>query len=148
METTLNQHQKRRGSPAIVASLVSDQVKRAQCLARVAGFYAGRLEYTVVEMLEKLDQDHASRVWDFYSLSNGGFYMAPASDRVFRLVSVHGFAAEVSANVAGIVASVMAYSDLEVLEGGERFTDAHHLLTNYISQMHSASAGVIRAVLE
>lgn len=147
METTVNQSSKSRSKQAIAAALVTDTNLRLHWLSRAAGNHGGRLQCTVAEMLAKLDEDHSGE-WDFFALSNGGFYMAPASDRAFRLTSVHGFAAEVGANAAGIVACVMAYSDLQMLEDGHCFAEAHQLLTAYIGQLPSAFAGLILAVLE
>lgn len=148
METTVNQPRKSGAKPAIAAALVTDTALRSRWLSRAAGNHGERLQCTVAEMLAKLDEDHSGGEWDFFALSNGGFYMAPASDRAFRLVSVHGFAAEVGANAAGIVACVMAYSDLQMLEDDHCFAEAHQLLTAYIGQLPSAFAGLILAVLE
>jgi hypothetical protein len=46
-------------------------------------------------------------VWEFYDLSNGGCYLAP-NRGAYELSAPNGFEATVSADVAGLIASLYA----------------------------------------
>lgn len=49
----------------------------------------------------RLSEDYNGGFWNFYTLTNGGFYMAPAGDKRMRLeVDGNGFSGEMSADAA------------------------------------------------
>jgi hypothetical protein len=55
-------------------------------------------EALVYGWLEQLSEDYTGGFWDFYTLSNGGFYMAPSGDKRFDIdVSGNGFTGELGA---------------------------------------------------
>ena len=45
-----------------------------------------------------------------YALSNGGFYMAPETDRVFPVSATNGFEGEMSADAFGITVCLYVFS--------------------------------------
>ena len=45
-----------------------------------------------------------------YALSNGGFYMAPETDRVFPVSAANGFEGEMSADAFGITVCLYMFS--------------------------------------
>ena len=66
-----------------------------------------RGEALVFGWLDALSEDYNGGFWNFYTLTNGGFYMAPAGDKRMRLeVDGNGFSGEMSADAAGIDALV------------------------------------------
>jgi hypothetical protein len=44
-----------------------------------------KLEPVIYGITELMAHGYSGGYWEFYTLSNGGFYMAPAEDRVFHV---------------------------------------------------------------
>lgn len=131
---------------AIVATLVADEDARLRCLPRVGGAYGLRLECAVYDMLRHLSPDYDGGAWDFYTLSNGGFFMAPRIDGPVRLRCDNGYTGEAGARTAGIVACAMAYSHLSFLPDGACFVLAYYQLSDFIFQQPDVA--LIRAALD
>ena len=96
--------------------------------------YALRLEPAIFQLAEHLAApQYNGGYWEFYSLSNGGFYMAPRSDTVFNVSSNNGFAGEMTADALGITACLYAYSHLSFSDGGfaETCAENYHLLREF-----------------
>ncbi|WP_180279129.1 antirestriction protein [Janthinobacterium sp. BJB304] len=123
----------------IGAVLVTDVDERMECLPNVAGMRCVLLEFTVYSMLGRMSQDYAGGYWDFYKLSNGGFYMAPQTDGTFRMRCENMFEAEVNAQTAGLIACAMAYSHLSFSEEAGCFGEAYMLLWQYLAQQPNAA---------
>lgn len=147
METTVNSHLKRPLTDlAITASLVTSDAERMLCLPKIAGTRCVILEHTIYDMLARMTEDYNGGYWDYFTLSNGGFYMAPKTMKTFRLSCENMFEGEVGANTAGIIACGMAFSNLSFLNGGQCFANAYYLLSDFIFQQ--PEAGIIRAALD
>ena len=71
-----------------------------------------QLEPVVYGITDRMAQEYTGGYWDFWSLSNGGFYMAPAEDTVFHVKCRHMYGGDLSADALGIVACLYAYSNL------------------------------------
>ncbi len=71
-----------------------------------------RLEPAIFDFAGRLSQDYGGGLWLFHALCNGGFYMAPESERRFRVSSENGFEGELSADALGLTACLYAYSHL------------------------------------
>lgn len=88
--------------------------------------------------------------WHFYTLSNGGFYMAPEHDGRLRIeVDGNGFAGELSADAAGIVATLFALNQLCAELAGtadaDVMIDRYHHLAAFASE-HAEAATIYRAI--
>jgi hypothetical protein len=120
-------------STSVTASLVASNNR----LSFLPSFFGPRLmlrgENLVYTWLERLSRNYNGGYWHFYTLSNGGFYMAPAYDKPLR-VSVEGnwFEGELSADAAGIVATLYALCQLAEETGNDRIIDLYHLLREYL----------------
>lgn len=148
MDSTSNPHVKHVNSEAgIAACKVTNATQRLQCLPDIAGRDCVVLEHTIYDMLSSMSEDYDGGFWEYYELSNGGFYMAPKSEIQFRMLcDGNGFEGVVNANTAGIIATAMAYSHLSFRPRGDRFARAYELLSDFIFQ-HS-DAPTIRAALD
>jgi hypothetical protein len=147
MGTIVNAHLKRPvDGTAITAALVVRAGERLRCLPNIAGRRCVMLEHAIYDMLGRMTADYDGGYWHFYTLSNGGFYMAPDTDKIFRLSCDNMFEGKVGADTAGIIACAMAYSHLSFLNDGECFAIAYHKLSAFIFQR--ADAGIIRAALD
>ena len=93
-----------------------------------------RLEPTVFDMAGRLAPDYNGGYWQFYALSNGGFYMAPQSDTVFAVSCENGFEGQLSADALGIAGCLYALSQLSFGEGvfAEKCAEHYHLLREFM----------------
>jgi hypothetical protein len=95
--------------------------------------------YSVTGCMAK---EYRGGYWEFYSLSNGGFYMAPKSDVTFQIVCENGYEGVLSADALGITACLYAYSHLSFSEGGfaEACAQQYHWLREYMLEHPDAGA--------
>ena len=69
------------------------------------------IETVIYGLMRALCAEYSGGVWQFYDLSNGGCYLAP--DRgTYALLYPNGFRATLSADAAGLVASLHTFSHL------------------------------------
>ena len=76
-----------------------------------------KLEPVIYGITEKMAVDYHGGYWEFYTLSNGGFYMAPAEDRFFHVICDNMFEGDLSGDALGITACLYAYSHLSFTDG-------------------------------
>lgn len=105
-------------------------------------------EPMVYRFAEQLAESYTGGYWHFYTLSNGGFYMAPNLDESFSVVADNAYTGNLSADALGITTCLYTYSNLSFGEGafGERCTEAYHRL--YEFAMQHPEAGAIRAAID
>lgn len=92
---------------------------RINALPRHFGRHMMAVETVVFAYMRELVEAYQGGYWEFYDLSNGGFYMAPTGTQELR-VSVSGnyFDGDMSPDAAGIVACLFAYGYLGSFAGG------------------------------
>ena len=85
--------------------------------------------------------------WQFYTLSNGGYYMAPRSDTLYNVSSANGFDGQMTADALGIVACLYAYSHSSFGEGdfAELCANHYHWLRAYAME-HKEVRSILRAI--
>ena len=100
------------------------------------------VEPTVFAIAERLSVDYRGGLWEFYALSNGGFYMALQSDESFRVHCENGLEGRLSAEAFGITVCLYAYSQLSFGEGAgaERCAEQFHLLREHMLERREAGA--------
>ena len=114
---------------------------RPNFLPKHAGKAFLRYEMLAFDIMGKACQDYHGGMWDFFELSNGGFYMAPDSEKCFRLIwEDNWFDGELSADAAGIGVSLMAQSWLSSATHSESLAGKFHQLRGYAMQHAEASA--------
>ncbi|OYY80603.1 MAG: antirestriction protein, partial [Methylophilales bacterium 16-45-9] len=67
------------------------------------------IEPAVYSITSNIASEYNGAYWEFYSLSNGGFYMAPSSDKPYQVSCENGFEGTLSADALGITACLYAY---------------------------------------
>lgn len=117
----------------VAASLVAEGDR----LSFLPTFFGERVmlrgESLVYGWMRHLSEDYNGGFWHFYTLSNGGFYMAPATDKRMRLdVEGNGFSGEVSADAAGVVATMFALCQLAAETQDDRIIDLYFLLRAFM----------------
>lgn len=106
-----------------------------------------RIEPYVYSVADSLSLEYEGGYWEFYSLSNGGFYMAPKSDDIFHVSCENGFEGNLSGDALGVTACLYAYSHLSFAEGGfaETCAQHYHWLREYMLE-HSEAGGILGAI--
>ncbi len=97
-------------------------------------------------MAARLAAEYKGGYWDFYALSNGGFYMAPRSTGTFSISSANGFEGQMSADALGVTACLYAYSSLSFVDSAfaETCANQYHLLREYMFE-HPEVRGILAA---
>ena len=80
--------------------ITADLVPEARRLRIAATLFDVRfplqLEPTIYQFAEFLSGDYRGGYWHFYTLSNGGFYMAPSREKFFAVSAENGYEGELS----------------------------------------------------
>ncbi|WP_447885585.1 antirestriction protein [Serratia fonticola] len=105
------------------------------------------LEAHVFGWLDRLCGDYHGGQWEFYTLSNGGAFMAPEADGRWSLFNgMNGNGAEMSAEAAGITACLMAYSYHACRTESEAMIDHFYRLREYA--LHHPDSRAIFALID
>ena len=106
------------------------------------------LEATVFSFADRLSEDYKGGYWDFFMIDRG-FYMAPADDRSYHVISDNTFEADLSKNTFGIVVCLHAYSHLSFISTTaflDTYADHYHRLLEYA--MHQADVNLILRIID
>jgi len=106
-----------------------------------------KLEPFIYGITDRIAEEYTGGYWDFFSLRNGGFYMAPSSNETFRVSCENGYEGTMSADALGIVACLYAYSNLSFRgdEFAQTCAEHYHLLREYMLE-HAEVGSMLGAV--
>nr|BCT99502.1 antirestriction protein KlcA [uncultured bacterium] len=134
----------------VTASLVASNRR----LTFLPTYFGPRLmmrgESLVYAWLRRLSEDYNGGFWNYYELSNGGFYLAPElTGRLCLEVDGNGYSGELSADAAGIVATLFTLGQLAADNQGTDVADAlidrYHFLRDFARDQAEA-AEIFRAI--
>jgi hypothetical protein len=93
-----------------------------------------QLEPVVYGITDRMAEEYTGGYWHFWTLSNGGFYMAPAEDKVFHVKCRNMYEGDLSGDALGITACLYAYSNLSfsLSDIAEDYARQYHLLREYM----------------
>lgn len=133
----------------VAASLVAEG-DRLSFLPAMFGRHFMMGEALVHNWLSRLSEDYNGGFWNYYTLSNGGFYMAPTSDKVLRLiVAGNWFEGELSADAAGIVATLFGLCQLigqiEGTDEANALIDRYYFLRDFAAE-HGEAGLIFQAI--
>lgn len=128
----------------ITAQQVAEDA-RIEVLPRHFGRQMLRVEDAVYTFLRHLAVEYRGGFWQFYELSNGGFYMAPQVEPLRVKVSANGYDGQMSADAAGITACLFALSHLSFCIPDETITRHFHLLRDFALE-HVEAAAILAAI--
>jgi hypothetical protein len=80
--------------------------------ARLFGVRFLWIESFVFETASSLSEQYEAGRWDYFVLSNRGFYMAPSTPERIRAACANGFNGELSRDAFGMTCCLYAYSFL------------------------------------
>ncbi len=122
--------------------------QRVTHTARLFGHqFPMRLEPTVFNIAGNLSAEYDGGYWEFYKLSNGGFYMAPASEEQFSVSSENGYEGSMSGDALGLVVCLFAFSLLSFGDGAfaEICAQQYHLLREFALD-HAEVGSIMQAI--
>lgn len=105
-----------------------------------------RFENTCFAVLKSQAAEYHGGSWDFFELSNGGFYMAPTSYESLELsVPGNGYQGVMSGDAAGIVASLVSINQLCWRTPSDRMNELFYALRYYACE-HAEAAAILGAI--
>ena len=122
--------------------------QRVSHTARLFGLnFPMRLEPTIFNIAGNLASEYDGGFWELYKLSNGGFYMAPASDEQYSVSAENGYEGSMSGQALGLVACLYAYSHLSFGDGtfAETCAEQYHLLREFALD-HAEAGSIMQAI--
>jgi hypothetical protein len=94
--------------------------QRPACLTKIYGARCTAVESAIFDVARSIISGYSGAYWDFYRLSNGGFFMVPClgtknlstpvNERVRLQVAGNMFDGDMSEEAAGIICCLHAYS--------------------------------------
>ena len=104
-------------------------------------------ENTVYTIMERLSPyDYGGGFWDFYEHEGKPLFLAPQSKSRFRITGeITGFQGEVSAEAAGIIATLFVLSHLSFKFESDRLAEGYKRLFAY-SDGHPESSAIFAAI--
>ncbi len=105
---------------------------RPKALPRHFGRHMLTVEGAVYAFMRTVAPAYSGGYWNFFDLSNGGFYMAPQSDGLFAVfVDGNGYEGEMSPDATGITACLFALSHLSFRLADGRIATHYHQLRDF-----------------
>ena len=103
------------------------------------------LEPHIFAWMDRFCADYSGGIWQFYTLSNGGAFMAPEpdedNDEKWTLFNpMNGNGAEMSAEAAGIAVCLMTYSHHAMRTECDAMTEHYYRLRDYALSHAECSA--------
>lgn len=103
------------------------------------------LEPHIFAWMDRFRADYSGGIWQFYTLSNGGVFMAPEpdgdNDEKWTLFNpMNGNGAEMSAEAAGITVCLMTYSHHAMRTECDAMTEHYYRLQDYALSHAECSA--------
>ncbi|KQT62080.1 MULTISPECIES: antirestriction protein [unclassified Aureimonas] len=130
----------------LIADLVSDE-RRMDFLPALFGLpllIVG--EHTVYHFLDRLSPDYGGGFWDFLERDGTPLYLRPASDGRFRIhCTTNDYEGEVSADAAGIIATLFAFSHLSFRDRSDRMANAYARLYAFAAD-HAEARAILGAI--
>jgi len=100
--------------------------------------------YALMDRLSPLD--YGGGFWNFYELDGKPLFIAPTSKPRFRIRwEGNGYEGEVSAEAAGIIATMFALSHLSIRFGDDRFSEAFLRLYEFAAD-HPEAGEIFQAI--
>jgi hypothetical protein len=129
------------------AVITRNTVINNQCIKHTDDLFGIRfplnIEPAIYSIAGNIASEYDGAYWEFYRLSNGGFYMAPCSDKPYQIRCDNGYEGKLSPDALGITACLYAYSHLSFSNNAafaELCANHYHWLRAYMLEHKEASA--------
>lgn len=107
-----------------------------------------RIEPAVYSFTEMMAAEYNGGYWEFYALSNGGFYMTPDLNKTFQVSCENGFEGKLSGDALGITVCLYTYSHFSFSDNqelAEICTRQYHWLRDFMLE-HEEARVILQAV--
>jgi hypothetical protein len=107
-----------------------------------------QLEPVIYDITSSMATEYKGGYWDFYKLTNGGFYMAPDTEKPFSVSCQNYYTGTLSGDALGIVACLYAYSHLSFSRNekiARMYARHYHLLREFMME-HPEVAEILGAI--
>ena len=133
-------------SNTVTRQLVAEDQRTVVTADLFGVYFPLQLEPFIFSMASRLSEDYGGGYWLFYTLDNGGFYMAPDSDGKFQVTSENGWEGFMSGDAFGITVCLFAYSNLSFGSGqlAETCAEQYHLLREFMMD-HAEARAILAA---
>ncbi|MDH4275686.1 MAG: antirestriction protein [Gammaproteobacteria bacterium] len=136
--------------PALKTSIVATLVKPEDRMRFLPNYFGQKHmlagERLVFAWMERLCSAYRGGYWDFYTLSNGGCYMAPKREGDMHIEWPDNFTdVMMSPDTAGIVATIFALGHLCEITEQDRHAKLFNLLRDYACE-HPDATKILRAI--
>jgi len=132
----------------VTRQLVPEAQRIAVTATMFGPWFPLQIEPVVYSIAEQMAEDYCGGYWQFYTLSNNGFFFEPDEDRSFEVKCQNYFTGTLSAEAFGIVCCLYAYSHLS-FQGDFDFSRLcakhYHLLRSYMLS-HAEVAAILGAI--
>jgi hypothetical protein len=129
----------------ITSSVVPDEL-RLNVLPRYLGRHFLQGEALVYGWAARLCHTYDGGFWNFFTLSNGGFYMGPANlGRVHVRWHLNGYNDTMGADAFGIVVTLFALCHLAEKTRDDVIINRYHELRTFATQ-HVEAANILRVI--
>ena len=96
-------------NPVVNRHLVPERQRVAVTASLFGPHFPLQIEPVVYSTADQMAEDYCGGYWQFYTLSNAGFYLSPDEDRSFDIKCQNYFSGSLSADALGIVCCLYAY---------------------------------------
>lgn len=129
----------------IVKQLVSEK-KRQSFLPKHVKSNFIQFENTLYYFTESMCHKYTGGYWDFYELSNDGFFLALSSNEKFEIyINGNGFNGIVSAEALGIIVTLFSLNGILGQAGEDYLIDKYYALRDFALQ-HEESDLILSAI--
>jgi hypothetical protein len=93
------------------------------------------LEPFIYGVADRLAEDYKGGYWDFFTLSNGSFYMAPSDAVTYHVICDNFYEGNLSSDAFGLTSCLYAYSHLSFVGTAafsHTYTDMYHKLRQFM----------------
>ncbi len=125
----------------VSAILVTSDAQRMEMLPKYFKGHFLAAESAIYNQMRYIIDEYKGGFWEYYELSNGGFFMAPRGDHKYDFyVPSSGNEGQLSAQAAGITACLFAFSHMSFKPNTDHIADLYHLLKEYACEHAEASS--------
>ena len=128
----------------ITVKPVSEEL-RLNFLPRYFGKHFSRGEAMIYDWASRLSTEYSGGYWEFFELSNGGFYLAPVGAPVHVQWHLNSFDGVLSADAFGIVVTLFSLCHLAEVSGDDDIGERYHHLRDFAFS-HAEAATIARAI--
>lgn len=132
----------------VTRSLIAEDQRLSHTAKLFGAHFPMVIEPIIYHITDRMAEDYQGGYWHFYTLDNGGFYMAPDDEQVFAISCDNYFTGELSADALGITACLYAYSHCSFSKDkvfGRLCADFYHRLRSFMFD-HPEVASILRAI--